>query len=106
MTNTYLQYKRNQKLLVYWLVHASNTIIKSFPEETTIPLNTSGEITLSTLVSISELMPKRIKPIPATIYRLFQSAIDARQQTHAIFKKIAAEDPDPELSKNNDSHEC
>ncbi|KAL4876631.1 hypothetical protein BJY04DRAFT_222810 [Aspergillus karnatakaensis] len=105
MTNTYLQYKQDQKRLVYWLIHASNTIIKSFPAETTIPLNTSGEITLSSLVSLSELVAKHIKPIPATIHRLLRSVIEARKKTHSLFRRLVAEDPDPEVVKSNISHE-
>ncbi|RDW83736.1 uncharacterized protein DSM5745_04062 [Aspergillus mulundensis] len=104
-SNTYIRYKRDQKLLVYWLIHASNAIIKSFPAETTIPLNTSGEIKISTLVSLSEVISKRISPIPTSIYRLFQSVIGARRQTHLFFKQLAAEDPDPEIEASNVSHE-
>jgi hypothetical protein len=104
MPNTYRQYKRDEKLLIYWMIHASNTIIKSLPSETAIPINTSGEITLPTLVALSELIAKHVKPVPSTIYRLFQSVIEARKRTHSIFKQIVADDPDPEVEKSNESH--
>ncbi|KAL2797429.1 hypothetical protein BJX66DRAFT_335050 [Aspergillus keveii] len=99
MPKTYRQYKRDQKLLVYWMIHASNTIIKSLPPEKTIPTNTTGQITLSSLVALSESIAKHIRLVPSTIYRLFQSVIEARKQTHAIFKQIVADDPDPERSR-------
>ncbi|KAL2825294.1 hypothetical protein BDW59DRAFT_161774 [Aspergillus cavernicola] len=93
------------KLLVYWILHASNNIIKSFPAQASIPLNTTGKITLSTLVSLSELVAKHVKPVPATIYRLFQSVIGARRQTHSLFQQLIADDPDPEIEKSNVFHE-
>jgi hypothetical protein len=104
MPKTYRQYKRDHKLLVYWMIHASNTIIKSLPPEKTIPTNTTGQINLSSLVALSELIAKHIRLVPSTIYRLFQSVIEARKQTHAIFKQIVADDPDPEVEKSNESH--
>jgi len=99
MVNAYTQYKRDQKLLVYWLVHASNTIIRRFP--VTVPLNTTGEMSLSTLVTLSGLVAKHIKPqaVPATIYRLLRSVIDARKQTHSIVQQIVADKPDPNVRK-------
>jgi hypothetical protein len=89
---------------VYWVIHASNTIIKSLPPERAIPTNTTGQITLSSLVALSELIARHIPPVPSTIYRLFQSVIEARKQTHTIFMQIVADDPDPEVEKSNESH--
>ena len=102
--NTYLRYKRDQKLLVYWITHTSNNIIKSFPSDVSINVNTTGEVRLSTLVSLSGLIAKYIKPIPATIYRLFQSIIAARKETHALFQQVVANCPDPDIEKSNISH--
>jgi hypothetical protein len=59
---------------------------------------------LSTLVSLSQLISKHINPIPATIYRLFQSIIAARKETHALFQQIVANKPDPDIEKSNVSH--
>ncbi|KAL3469957.1 hypothetical protein BJX99DRAFT_264666 [Aspergillus californicus] len=78
MSNTYIKYKRDQKLLVYWILHVSNNIIKAFPETTT-SLNTSGEITLSSLISLSELIAKHISP-------------------------LVKNDLDPEIEQRNESH--
>ncbi|WEW56191.1 hypothetical protein PRK78_001628 [Emydomyces testavorans] len=102
--NTYLKYKRDQKLLVYWIIHTSNRIVKLFPSERSPPANTTGQISLSTLVSLSQLIAKHINPIPATIYRLFRSIIAARQEIHAIFRQLVAKHPDPETEKSNVSH--
>ena len=88
--NTYLRYKRYQKLLVYWITHTSNRIIKSFPSDAPTAANTTGEVSLSTLISLSGLIAKHINPIPTTIYRLFQSIIAAREQTYAVFQQIVA----------------
>lgn len=102
--NTYLRYKRDQKLLVYWIIHTSNSIIKSFPSDALTAVNTTGEVRLSTLVSLCGLIAKHIKPIPTTIYRLFQSIIEARKETHGLFQQIVANNPDPDIEKSNISH--
>ncbi|OXV06093.1 hypothetical protein Egran_06139 [Elaphomyces granulatus] len=102
--NTYLRYKRDQKLLVYWITHTSNSIIKSFPSDAPMAVNTTGEVRLSTLVSLSGLIAGHIKPIPATIYRLFQSIIAARKETHTLFQQIVTSCPDPDVEKSNISH--
>src|SRR5712664_3614347 len=98
--NTYLRYKRDQKLLVYWITHTSNSIIKSFPSDAPMAVNTTGEVRLSTLVSLSGLIAGHIKPIPATIYRLFQSIIAARKETHTLFQQIVTSCPDPDVEKS------
>lgn len=102
--NTYLQYKRDQKLLVYWIIHASNSIIKSFPSHAPAVEDTTGELRLSTLISLSALIAKHISPIPTTIYRLLQSIISSREGTHALFQRIVANNPDPDIEKSNISH--
>ncbi|PGH16131.1 hypothetical protein AJ79_01898 [Helicocarpus griseus UAMH5409] len=102
--NTYLRYKRDEKLLVYWITHASNSIIHKSHSGTTPPPNTIGEISLPTLLSLSKLIAKHIKPIPNTIYRLFHSIIKARTETYAVFQQISASNPDPELERSNEKH--
>lgn len=50
--NTYIKYKRDQRLLVYWIAHTSNQIIKtSF--KAPVAVNTTGEVSLATLKSLS-----------------------------------------------------
>lgn len=103
--NTYLKYKRDQKLLVYWIIHTSNRIIKLLPSDVAARApNVTGQISLSTLVSLSQLIAKHVDSIPATIYRLFQSIIAARNETNFWFLQLVAENLDPEIEKSNVSH--
>ncbi|KZF19909.1 hypothetical protein L228DRAFT_256894 [Xylona heveae TC161] len=78
--SAYLRYKRDQRFLVYWIIQ------------------------LSSLISLSKLIAKHARGIPATIYRLFQSIIAARKETHELFLQIVADKPDPEIEKSNVSH--
>ncbi|KAK2867893.1 hypothetical protein FQN49_003366 [Arthroderma sp. PD_2] len=94
--NTYLKYKREQKLLVYWIVHTSNRIIRSLPNDVNETPNTTGEIRMSSLLSLSALIAKHIKTVPSAIYRLLKSIIAARTQTYSLFQRFAAQNPDPE----------
>lgn len=107
--NSYLRYKRDTRHLLYWMIHASNSIIKSssslpISDAAPITVNTTGQITASALVPLSKLIAKHISPIPSTIYRLFQSVIEARTATHTLFQQIVAKKPDPEIERSNVSH--
>ncbi|CAG7942200.1 unnamed protein product [Penicillium salamii] len=102
--NTYLRYKRDQRHLVYWIVNNSAGIIHKLPSEASTAINTNGVVSLATLQSLSALIAKHLRPIPTTIFRLFESIIDARKETHDFFLKITAAAKDPEIQKSNDSH--
>jgi hypothetical protein len=107
--NSYIQYKRDTRHLVHWMIHTSNSIIKSSSSAPTsnyasASVNMTGEISVSAFVPLSNLIVKHINPIPSIIYRLFQSVIDARTATHALFQQIVATKPDPEIEKSNISH--
>ncbi|KAI1637118.1 hypothetical protein F4809DRAFT_341918 [Biscogniauxia mediterranea] len=106
--NTYLAYKRDTKHLLYWIIHASNSIKKSLVasgHEATPELNNTGQTTVAGLVSMSKLIAQHMKnPVPSLIYRLFQSVIEARTITYGIFQQAIANQPDPEVEKSNASH--
>ncbi|CAG8938089.1 unnamed protein product [Penicillium salamii] len=102
--NAYLRYKRDQRHLVYWIVNTSAGIIHKSPSEASTAINTTGVVSLATLQSLSALIAKHLSPIPTTIFRLFESIIDARKETHDFFLKITAAAKDPEIQKSNDSH--
>lgn len=102
--NTYLKYKRDQRLLVYWIVNSSNRIIETTASKASVAVNTTGQISLATLKSLAQLIVESGKATPQTIFRLFHSIIEARKETHDFFLKLVASNPDPEIQKNNDSH--
>ncbi|KAH8802625.1 hypothetical protein F5884DRAFT_802467 [Xylogone sp. PMI_703] len=107
--NSYLKYKRDTRHLLYWMIHTSNSIVKSSPptqdlDGITITVNTTGQIPASAVIPIAKLIAKHIQPIPSTIYRLFQSVIAARIAAHQIFQQIVARNPDPDIEKSNASH--
>lgn len=106
--NTYLEYKRDTQYIVYWMIQASNTIIKnssaSLGDDAPKIPNANGEITVRGLVALAKVISKNISPIPTAIYRLFQSVIKARTGFHTIFQQAAKQNPDPELKRQNSSH--
>ncbi|KAI1349493.1 hypothetical protein F5Y01DRAFT_185579 [Xylaria sp. FL0043] len=105
--NLYLAYKRDTSRLIFWIVKASNAIIASSPtlpdDAPKIP-NTTGQITVSSLVSLSKLIAKHINPIPSTILTLFDAAIQARTATYEAFQQLVANKADPEVQRSNASH--
>lgn len=103
--NTYLNYKRDERYLVYWIIHASAHITKSIPCNSTEGTISTAAISLSTLKSLSQLIGQHIDPIPPTIFRLFESVIEARKKTHHFYLQSTASDPDPEIQKSNVSHQ-
>jgi hypothetical protein len=102
--NTYLKYKRDQRHLVYWITHTSAHIIKQHPSESPAVANTTGVVSLAALQSLSGLIAKHLDQIPTTIFRLFESIIDARKATHNLFLKITGSNPDPDIQNSNESH--
>lgn len=102
--NIYLKYKRDQRHLVYWITHTSAQIIKQHPFESSAIENATGVVSLSTLKSLSGLIAKHAVEVPGSIFRLFESIIDARKATHNLFLKITASNPDPNILKSNESH--
>ncbi|KAF6819192.1 hypothetical protein CPLU01_13135 [Colletotrichum plurivorum] len=107
--NSYLAYKRDTRNLVYWMIHASNAVIKSLPatedeSSTTLALNTSGQTNVAGLVAMAELIGKHIKPVPNAIFQLLRSVIVARSAHHAEFQQFAAAKPDADVEKSNVTH--
>jgi hypothetical protein len=107
--NSYLAYKRDTRRLIYWMIHASNSIIKSpaaasIPGATLTTLNTTGEIKVSALVPTSKLIAEHISPVPSTICRLFQSVIAVRTATHSLFQRTVSKTQDPEIERSNATH--
>ncbi|KAI1821615.1 hypothetical protein F4861DRAFT_518110 [Xylaria intraflava] len=105
--NTYLAYKRDTSRLIFWIVKASNAIIASsatLPDDAPKSPNTTGQITVSGLVSLSKLIAKHINPIPSAILALFDSAIQARTATYQAFQQLAANKSDPAVERSNLSH--
>ncbi|KAJ5589095.1 hypothetical protein N7537_011773 [Penicillium hordei] len=103
--NTYLKYKRDERYLVYWIIHASAHITKRFPSNSTEGSIFTAAISLSMLKSLAQLIARHIDLIPTTIFRLFESVIDARKRTQHFYLQSTASDPDPEIQKSNASHQ-
>ncbi|KAI2470526.1 hypothetical protein F4781DRAFT_175854 [Annulohypoxylon bovei var. microspora] len=106
--NTYLAYKRETQYLLYWMIHASNSIIKSLPsrediDDSLFP-NATGQTTVSGLVSMSKLIAKHMDSVPTLIYRLLTSVIEARTSYFSMFQQMASDKSDPEIEKSNASH--
>ncbi|KAH6611384.1 hypothetical protein Trco_001404 [Trichoderma cornu-damae] len=105
--NFYVLYKRDTRLLLYWMVKTSNAIIKSLEEsgdEISLELNITGQVTVSDLVAMSELIAKHHVSIPSPIYHLFQSVIELRSIYYAQFQQLATVSPSEELEKSNSTH--
>ncbi|KAI0436552.1 hypothetical protein F4803DRAFT_541846 [Xylaria telfairii] len=105
--NPYLAYKRDTSRLIFWIVKASNAIIASsasLPDHVPKTPNTNGEVTVSSLVSLSKLIAKHIKPIPPVILSLLDSVIKARTATYEAFLQLVADKSDPEVERSNASH--
>ncbi|KAK7750708.1 hypothetical protein SLS62_007408 [Diatrype stigma] len=86
--NTYLAYKRDTRHLLYWMIRASNNIIKSSPtaeDDATEPLNTTGQITVSDIVLMSKRIAKHINPVPAIVSKKPDAEIEKSNASHKYF---------------------
>lgn len=103
--NPYLTYKRDTSRLIFWVVRVSNTIIRTasnLPADAPRQVNTTGEVSVSSLVALSKLIATRVKPVPRSILALFDSVITARTDSFEAFQKI--QDADPGIERSNASH--
>lgn len=101
---TYLSYKQDQKLLVYWITRACKDIINTGPSDAPVVPVSTGKVSLETLKALSQLITRHNKRIPTIIYQLFWSIIESRQERHRLFLKVVASNPDPSIQKSNDTH--
>ncbi|CZT52418.1 uncharacterized protein RSE6_13753 [Rhynchosporium secalis] len=108
--NSYLSYKRDTRYLLYWMIHNSNSILRfPIPDDTdpdipSIKPNTTGALSVSSVVPVCRLIAKHGKPTPPIIFRLFQSVIASRKTFYTAFQQIVSKKPDPEIKKSNDGH--
>lgn len=83
-------------------MHTANSV----PHDAGEPRITTSVITLSTLLDLSKTIPTRIKPIPSTIFRLFQSVIEARSKAFSFYQQVVTDSPDPEIEQSNVRHKA
>ncbi|KAJ4157104.1 hypothetical protein NW754_008746 [Fusarium falciforme] len=102
--NIYLEYKKDTKYLLYWLINVSNRIIKSSKDETVAQPNTTGQTTVAGLIVMTKLIAQHGGPVPGAIYRLFESIIAARTTINSAFHQLVGSNEDEDLKRSNASH--
>ncbi|KAI8930951.1 hypothetical protein NX059_011966 [Plenodomus lindquistii] len=103
----YLTYKKETSQLLYWVINTSNGIIRSAtnPQDyAPLTINTTGQSTVSEIVSISQLIAENLQPIPSAVFRLFRAVIKARSIVYAAFQQIVDQKSDPEIEASNATH--
>ncbi|KAL2063798.1 hypothetical protein VTL71DRAFT_5603 [Oculimacula yallundae] len=106
--NSYLSYKRDTRYLMYWMLHSSNSILRSLgsndTDETALKPNTTGSLSVSDVVPVCKLIANYGKPTPSIIFRLFELVIASRKTFYSAFQQLASRKPDPEIVKSNNGH--
>ncbi|KAK8078348.1 hypothetical protein PG996_004518 [Apiospora saccharicola] len=107
--NLYKLYKRDTKHLLYWLIKASNNVIRSLKDApASLKLNTDGKTTVAGILAMAYLVGEHMKrsDIPDVIFYLFQAVIRARTITHEAFSRIDPDAirPDANIQKKNAAH--
>ncbi|THY50911.1 hypothetical protein D6C97_06868 [Aureobasidium pullulans] len=107
--NSYLDYKRSTTYLVYWLSHASNTIIRALSQEqqddSAAKVNTTGQVSCKELITMAKRVAANLhEEVPSTIFRLFRSVIKARSKAYEMFRELAATHADEKMEESNTSH--
>ncbi|KAM0451615.1 hypothetical protein ACHAPV_009852 [Trichoderma viride] len=110
--NTYHTYKRDTQRLLYWIIHASNTILQASAaaepgsDEHQNNQNVTGQVTVKELVAMAKTISKHATRVPGAIYRKLQSVIRARTTVYEAFQQLAGLNtkPDPEMEEKNVSH--
>lgn len=87
--------------MIHWIIQTSNNL----PSASTSPI-VKSEITVATLLLLSKIIASRIKPIPSTIFSIFESVIAARRSAYSFYQQIVHTDPDRKIVESNERHKA
>ncbi|KAH0164666.1 hypothetical protein KCU67_g5042, partial [Aureobasidium melanogenum] len=109
----YLNYKKDTRYILWWLAHASNSIIAAIPDVQRVAtdvINTTGHMTCAEIKIMSRRVGtaflKRGEQVPSTILYLFDSVIKARQEMSEEYKTMFTGTQDEEFERSNDRHQA
>ncbi|KAL6876635.1 hypothetical protein J3F83DRAFT_726527 [Trichoderma novae-zelandiae] len=110
--NTYRAYKRDTQRLLFWLIHAFNTILRSSTvaevgsDEQEKRQNVTGQVTVKEFVDMARTISKHGIRVPGAVYRKLQSVTRARETVYQAFQQLATLNPkpDPEMEESNKTH--
>ncbi|KAK1975498.1 hypothetical protein LZ30DRAFT_605505 [Colletotrichum cereale] len=105
--NDYLSYKRDTRCLLYWLIHASNLVIKTNRKtdhcwKSPVRFNTSGTVTVDEFAAMTRLIGEEMRTIPSMVLELLRSVILARTAHWDEFQQYTEGDPQVEKSFASD----
>ena len=69
-----------------------------------VSINSTGHSTVSEIINMSKLIAEHVRPIPASVFRLFQGVIKARSTMYAAFQQMVNDTPDPDIERSNFTH--
>ncbi|KAG9685703.1 hypothetical protein KCU95_g12158, partial [Aureobasidium melanogenum] len=109
----YLNYKKDTRYILWWLAHASNSIIGAIPDDQKAAadvLNTTGHMTCSEIEIMAQRVGaayhKRGELVSSTILYLFDSVIEARRNMSEEYKARFTGIHDEEFQRSNDRHQA
>ncbi|KAK4671875.1 hypothetical protein QC764_609510 [Podospora pseudoanserina] len=104
----YLAYKHDTSLLLRWMIQTSNNIIKArkaeIAELQSHELNKRGQIRVDGIVPLCGLIAKHVTNVSPSIYRLFQSIIDARTASYSRSQRVAIQIQDKNVEECNSTY--
>ncbi|KAK4663563.1 hypothetical protein QC763_609510 [Podospora pseudopauciseta] len=104
----YLAYKHDTSLLLRWMIQTSNNIIKAHKAEIaelqSHELNKRGQIRVDGIVPLCGLIAKHVTNVSPSIYRLFQSIIDARTASYSRSQRVAIQIQDKNVEECNSTY--
>jgi hypothetical protein len=104
--NLYATYKRDTQHALFYMINTTNSLLKSLPKDqhNGLSVNTTGRTTLSSLVSMAQLIREHVRPVPDHILWVLKVVIEGRTEAHAAFEAWTADKPDPEMEASNHAH--
>ncbi|KAG9687711.1 hypothetical protein KCU95_g10868, partial [Aureobasidium melanogenum] len=110
---SYFNYKKDTRYILWWLAHASNSIVAATPDDqkaATDVINTTGHMTCAEIKIMSRRVGtaflKRGEQVPSTILYLFDSVIKARQEMSGEYKAMFTGIQAEEFQRSNDAHQA
>ncbi|EFQ28783.1 uncharacterized protein GLRG_03927 [Colletotrichum graminicola M1.001] len=103
----YHSYKRDTRCLLYWVIHASNFVIKTNRKsdhrwKSPVRFNTSGTVTVDEFTGMTRLIGEEMRSVPSLVLGLLRSVILARTAHWDGFQQYTEGDPQVEKSFASD----
>ncbi|KAF5002392.1 hypothetical protein FGRMN_404 [Fusarium graminum] len=107
--NLYSNYKRDTKDVLYWMLNATNDIIRkggNHPSSHPVQVNKEGKFAVDYIIKMAQFIVDKNEPVPDFIFRYLRSVIHSRSLLGATYEQsIGSSENKAATEASNRSHQ-